>query len=207
MSSLTKVTIDRDLSKAIQERFSVTASQVDQMVTLFNGTLQPEIAKNYLSHLKAAIEDKINARMKDDFIARLQTEAIPDGRRDELVRLLRTRNIRPFTIIFQPISNFTLRATTRAKESGAIVLYLDGMAPEDLRVCLAHELGHIALRELGTAGLDVSEELATLFAIIAIYDKSEFYKHHTGDFRYSQESLLTRFENLLNPKKKQTPKP
>jgi hypothetical protein len=195
-SFVNQVDISPEFGEQIAQRFGVSRAGIDNMVALFNGTLQPEIAKTYLSHLKAAIEDKINDRIKKDVIKRLAETESDKGQHEEFIKLIASKNIRPFSILFQAMPNLVPKATTRTKPSGALVFYLAGLEPKQVRILLAHELGHIALSNLGRVSNPVTELDANLFALIAIYDKSVFYAKHAGSFTYPENDLISQFELL-----------
>lgn len=195
MNELRKVTISAAFRKQIHGKMDVSDEVIDAVLKLFNGTLQPEIAKNYLSHLKSAIEDKINERLKDGVIKELTGGST--GVHEAAVRLIRTGNVRPFTILFKPMPAVAPKATTRLRPGGAIVFYLENLDPRQIRVLLAHELGHIALSMLGSRERGHSESNANLFGLIAIYDKSQFYRHSASRFSYgTTKELLDEFEML-----------
>jgi Zn-dependent peptidase ImmA (M78 family) len=77
---------------------------------------------------------------------------------------------------------------------------------KQLRVLLAHELGHLFLIELMNSKLDQQfdektkiEPLATLFGIFTIFDKNEFYHNKTTPFKHkSPEEILSDFSLLMN---------
>jgi len=166
------------------------------MVQLFNDLLQPEISKNYLSHLKSAIEDTINERLKKVIIASLSDG--PDTGEDhkKFIDLIKNKNIKPFSIQFVPMPKLTPKATTRSKPTGAIIYYLDALDINQIRVLLAHELGHIALKHFASVDRSTKEPEANLFAIIAMYDKSIFYKNASSKYSFSERDLLDQFRLL-----------
>jgi Zn-dependent peptidase ImmA (M78 family) len=77
---------------------------------------------------------------------------------------------------------------------------------KQLRVLLAHELGHLFLVELVNSTFDKQydekteiEPLATIFGIFSIFDKNEFYHNKTAPFKHeSTDAILRDFSLLRN---------
>jgi hypothetical protein len=81
------------------------------------------------------------------------------------------------------------------------------MDEKQLRVCLAHELGHLFIIELannnkieGAELLDkeaITEPLSSIFGIFTIMDKNLFYKEKALEFNHhSWEEIVRTFEHL-----------
>jgi Zn-dependent peptidase ImmA (M78 family) len=81
------------------------------------------------------------------------------------------------------------------------------MDEKQLRVCLAHELGHLFLIELSNENktdeselLDkdaVTEPLSSVFGIFTIMDKNLFYKENALEFNHhSWEEIVQAFKHL-----------
>jgi len=77
---------------------------------------------------------------------------------------------------------------------------------KQLRILLAHELGHLFLIEILNAALNkrynentLVEPAATIFGIFAIFDKNEFYHNKTAPFKHkTPEEILDDFSLLHN---------
>ncbi|MDR0448581.1 MAG: hypothetical protein LBH07_07920 [Treponema sp.] len=63
------------------------------------------------------------------------------------------------------------------------------------RILIAHELGHIVNKEL-MDGIKDNEEMANLFAFIALEDKMHFYQKKCKKF--TPDSNLQIFNDILN---------
>jgi Zn-dependent peptidase ImmA (M78 family) len=77
---------------------------------------------------------------------------------------------------------------------------------KQLRVLLAHELGHLFFIEMMNSAFNKQydektavEPLATIFGIFTIFDKNEFYHNKTAPFKHnSPEEILNDFKLLSN---------
>jgi hypothetical protein len=91
------------------------------------------------------------------------------------------------------------------------VFYHPKTDEKQLRVLLAHELGHLFLLEFvnSTQGRDYNEKtmmepLSTILGIFTILDKNEFYHNKTAPFRHkSPEDVLDDFSLLQNRNRNQ----
>lgn len=79
----------------------------------------------------------------------------------------------------------------------------------ELRLLLAHELGHLFLVELANSIIPEKqfdektsmEPLATIWGIFTIFDKNEFYHNKTIPYRHaSSEAILNDFKLIYNQK-------
>jgi Zn-dependent peptidase ImmA (M78 family) len=81
---------------------------------------------------------------------------------------------------------------------------------KQLRIMLAHELGHLFLVEFFNSTLNAQkfdaeseiEPMSAIFGIFTIFDKNEFYHNKTVTFKYkSPEEILEDFSLLINRNK------
>jgi len=72
-------------------------------------------------------------------------------------------------------------ATIRYHPSGAIIYYNSCYDEITIRILIAHEIGHIVNKELMENAED-SEQIANLFAYIAMNDKNKFYSGECEKF-------------------------
>ena len=85
-----------------------------------------------------------------------------------------------------------------------IIYYHPAMDPKQLRICLAHELGHLFLCILADKKPEEyrskeSEALSWAFAALAIFDKTDFYLNKEKDFLYEEvHALLAGFRAMIN---------
>jgi Zn-dependent peptidase ImmA (M78 family) len=191
-----EVSLDKSLRAQLVKKFSVSDQQIDNVIKLFNDLLKPEIEKNYLSHLKSSIEDLINEREKVKFL-----EVVAADQKDALDKLIQSKRLRLFTILLKPLGSSKRLASTRVINGTPIIFYFPGMDNRQKRVLIAHELGHIALRFLGSEENDnPSENTVNLFAFIAMHDKNQFYRLECKEFTYdSVIELLDAFTMLCYP--------
>lgn len=195
---MTEISLATPIRQSVKSTFGVTESQVDLVLSLFNSVLKPEIQKNYLSHLKSALEDLVNERKKREFIERIkQDSAVGPEAVKSIENMLKLRQIRPFTILLQPIDSGIRKATTRIIQGSALILYYKNLNDKQKRVVIAHELGHLALTQLKSNIVEVSEKVVNLFASIAMIDKNTFYKSDSSHFTYENDlTIIGEIESL-----------
>ncbi|WGK69458.1 hypothetical protein P0082_00960 [Candidatus Haliotispira prima] len=85
------------------------------------------------------------------------------------------------------------------------IYYHPGMEKKELRICLAHELGHLfcaVLLDKDNSKKFCSEPVSTVFGIFAILDKNDFYTNKTKSFCHpSPEAIVDSFCLMNNHKK------
>jgi len=79
--------------------------------------------------------------------------------------------------------------------SGAIIYYNSCYEEKDIRILIAHEIGHIVNKELLENAKD-TEQTANLFAYIAMYDKNKFYAEECGKFVSKSDAII--FDDIKN---------
>lgn len=136
-------------------------------------------------------EDLINDRRLKN---RLEGVQHTDNDTAQTIKLMQQRNFRLYSILLEP-ANIKRRATTRYHEFGATVYYNSIYQDKQIRILIAHELGHIINKELLES--DDSENAANLFAYIAMKDKNDFYDKECKNFIFQGDlSILHEIENI-----------
>ncbi|GHU48233.1 hypothetical protein FACS1894200_04910 [Spirochaetia bacterium] len=175
----------------ISEGFHVSQSDIDKFDRLYSQIIKPKIKERFLSHLITTIEELINGQKVKSFIESTQ-KANYDSSRE--IQLLQNKNVRLYSIQIEPV-NIKRRATTRYHNFGAIIYYNKSYEDKQVRILIAHELGHIVNKELLNG--DDSENAANLFAYISMLDKNEFYSNECKKFIFQSDlSILHEIQNL-----------
>jgi len=167
--------MDSDISEKISSEWGISRETVERYASYYDETIRPIIKSNYLSHLVTTIENMVNDRRIRNFFDRFA-----EAGREELRGLLASRTLRLYSIILEPME-LRRRATTRYHPSGAIIYYNSRYEEKDIRILIAHEIGHIVNKELLENTMD-TEQTANLFAYIAMYDKNKFYAEECEKF-------------------------
>jgi hypothetical protein len=181
------VGIDGELSKA----FKISQEAISRYNQLFENRIKPKIKEKFLSHLITTIEDMINdKRMASIFDAIKKTNAGTE----KAIQLFQSKNLRFYSILLMPV-NIKRRATTRYHDFGATIYYNSVYENKQIRILIAHELGHIINKEL----IDITdnENTANLFAYIAMKDKNDFYSRGSKNFIFPSDlSILHEIESI-----------
>ncbi|MDR1277920.1 MAG: hypothetical protein LBK02_04145 [Treponema sp.] len=131
--------MDRDFSARVSRELGIPGDIIQQYNLLFDDRIKPKIKTKFLSHLVTTIEDLINEKKLKGVL-----EIIKGKKHDpqEIKSLYNNRNIRFYSIVLIPI-NLKRRATTRYHNFGASVFYNSCYEDKQIRLLIAHELGHI----------------------------------------------------------------
>jgi hypothetical protein len=181
--------MDTSISTKISSEWGVSPETIQQYASFYTETIRPIIKSNYLSHLVTTVENMVNDRKMRDFLNKFA-----EAGREELRGLLASRTFRLYSIILEPM-NLKRRATTRYHPSGAIIYYNSCYEEKDIRILIAHEIGHIVNKELLENAKD-TEQTANLFAYIAMYDKNKFYAEECKKFVSKSDVII--FDDIKN---------
>jgi len=181
--------MDADISAKISSEWGVSPEAIQKYVSYYTETIRPIIKSNYLSHLVTTVSNMVN-----DIRIRKFLNKFAEAGREELKGFLASRTFRFYSIILEPM-NLKRKATTRYHPSGAIIYYNSCYEEKDIRILIAHEIGHIVNKELLENAED-TEQTANLFAFIAMHDKNEFYKE--GCDKFVSKSDLLILNDIIN---------
>jgi uncharacterized protein YjaZ len=174
--------IDNSLLEKASKGLSVSKDEVRKYNDFYNNVLAPKIKTKYLSHLITSIEDIINARKKEKAISIIKENT--QSNVEEIERHLKNNTVRFYSIILSA-ANKKRRATTRHHKFGAIISYNPCYDSKQIRILIAHELGHIVTKEL--AGWDDSEGGANVFALLSMLDKNNFYTKEIKEYLFKND--------------------
>jgi len=169
--------IDDTLKREIKNKLCINDNDFNTILEIFTTKILPLIEKNYLSHLKTAIEDTVNDRMKAELLNQIKRDsAISSEEKNLIEKSLKLNQFRPFTILLKPVI-CKKKAFTRIINRSAFIGYDNRLPKKEIRILLAHEFGHIIISECySDSQLRNEQNNADLFAFFAILDKDKFYK-------------------------------
>lgn len=191
------------LLKQVAADLGLHESVLVKLEEIFKGNVQPEIQKNYLSHLKNSLEDLINERIKSLFLDSLR-EMNKDNA-ETLGQLIQSRHFKIFTIQLIPFTKPLKRdAFINFVRGSAIIYYRDNLDEKQKRIWIAHELGHVFFQRYindSPADPKTSEAMASAFALIAILDKEDFYSKRAQNYCYGTKAdIVQALRHLLKLK-------
>lgn len=201
------VELDAEIVSKLSNRFDVSKDDIFGILDFFNSRLKPAIKVHYLSHLISRIEEMINDSEKEKFIVLIKNSAEESGKdMDHLLDIIREKRIRLFTINLKPLIGVRQKAKLYNKSGGVLIFYADYLTENEKRFAIAHELGHVVLHYLlkDKVKLDNNnrENLASLFAYIALLDKNNFYQSECKNYILDNDfQLLNEYLNLIHNKK------
>ena len=171
---LSATTID-DTYDELNSKFKVGKGVCNQLALMYNEELYPRIQKKYLAHLVASVEDLIDEKIKREM-------------KEKDPQIILNEKERVFFITLDPYPPAPgKKASVTILNKGVLINYKHRDDPRELRILIAHELGHV-LRFYKVFLNDDNENHANLFAYIAISSKNKFYKEEVGDLIYINES-------------------
>jgi Zn-dependent peptidase ImmA (M78 family) len=167
-----------DISGKISKEWGVSHEIIGRYTSFYADTIRPIIKTNYLSHLVTTVENMVNDRRMEKVLKSAVVAENVDV--VHLRGILATKTFRLYSIILEPV-DLKRRATTRYHPSGAIIYYNSCYEEKTKRILIAHEIGHIVNKELLENTVD-TEQMANLFAYIAMHDKNKFYMEECEKF-------------------------
>lgn len=192
----------------ISKKLNIDLPYVKKVVEYFQKYIQPEISKNYLSHLVTSMETLITEHIVNYLNDELKKSKDVESKLKNIIVGLRNKRLRLLPILLREFHDVNSGIKAKAKtiiikEGGCIIFYQKDIDEIEKRIYIAHELGHIYIRFLEKAGICNSvgrEELATLFAAVAILDKNNFYKVRCKNYtKISDDAVLNDICHILKP--------
>jgi hypothetical protein len=165
----------QDVKDRLCNDFKVSPETCNEYEKLYDDIIEKKIRKKYLSHLVSTIEDLINAEIKKNSIE-AAAKSLPDA----------IKNARPFSILLVPVET-NGKARVYDCNTGAVIRYNPLCDDKDLRIIIAHELGHVVNFRLSDPKDKDSQNTANVFTFFAINGKNNFYKHNAREYVYPEE--------------------
>jgi len=193
--------VDEAVTEKFINDFGVTKEQIKKYERIYANEVIPVITRHYLSHLVITIEELINAKKKMEFLEAIKKTSNNVKDYVAIERAVNKKMIRVFSIILAPVDSEKLKARTYfiGKGTGALITYWKDLPEEQIRILLAHELGHVAIKYLfQDTNLTPADGLATLFGFIALQDRSNFYKTRAQEFSDDDMVIYNKLANICN---------
>jgi Zn-dependent peptidase ImmA (M78 family) len=179
---MSEFSVDKEKIIYIARQLGMEESRVELVHRLFSGVIDG-VKNQYLAHVIRCMESYIRQKTGNPMF-QINTFPIAPDSPVLNVGCAQYYPKRYFSIFFHP-----------------------RMDERQLRVCLAHELGHLFIIELlnegksdGSEPFDkttLTEPLSSIFGIFTIMDKNLFYKESASKFNYhSWEELVQAFVRL-----------
>jgi hypothetical protein len=165
MEGIGVMELEKDIRERLAKTFKVPEGRCEDYYRVYNETLLPLIQEKFLAHLVSVAEDLIFMKIKAND---------PKAPR--------------FKITLWKNEPTNGKATMRLWRYGAIIAYNPQNDHRDLRVFVAHELGHLFCRYKILDG-EATDNNADLFAFFAIFGKNEFYSKKAPDLIYKGREL------------------
>lgn len=169
--------ISEEYIKTIAVTFNIKKSSVELLNKLYSTEFKKRIAMEYLSHIVSAMEKFAREITKNPLF------------------LIELKSTKKFKSIYSSKYSFGKFFT---------VYYPENLDPLQLRVGIAHELGHLFFLLISdNNNLNGDEPLCSTFSIIALADRCEFYKNQCKQFVHrSMENLIDTMSLLHNTQEK-----
>ncbi len=176
--------IDDALIKDIASKLALDKKHISVIHKIFKESFidspSSGLRTQFLSHLIRSMELIIRERTGHPFF-QIVLRALPENDTELEVGTAQYQKNRFFIIYYHPCMDLT-----------------------QLRVCLAHELGHLFLSALmgHEKPIKKTESMASVFGCLALIDKNRFYKTRAREFvRPDENSIVDDFAQMRNRKK------
>jgi hypothetical protein len=196
--------MDNAIAEEFCNVFEITREQIKKYEDYYANNILPVISRHYLSHLVTTIEELINEKEKRAFLEHIRSTIDHNAKYSysTIERAVNHKMLRLFSIILVPIESGKLKARAHfiGRGHGVLITYWKQLPEDQIRILIAHELGHVATKYLFDDQDSVSNNgLATLFAYIALQDRNNFYKNVAERFtRKFDMQIYNDIANICN---------
>jgi hypothetical protein len=152
MEGVGLMALDKRIIEELMKVNKVSEARCEKYNLIYNEKILPSIQEKFLAHLVSVTEDLILEKLKE-----------------------KDPNIRRYRITIWKNNPNNGKASIRLWRYGAIIPYNPKNDYRDLRVFVAHELGHLLCWYQILEG-DATDNNANLFAYFAINGKNMFYR-------------------------------
>ena len=199
---------DKDFLKEVYEKTKIDINIINNLSEEFKNILQPEIEDHYLSHLVSSIETIINKEKVNLFLKSINKNLnLNEEDRRELLNFVVNNKFRFYPILLRKTKGLPLPASVdfmwrdNIQSEGAIIYYSAEITDKkQLRIFIAHELGHIYFETISKIKRDNDkyslEDYSNLFALFTIIDKDNFYNYRCKEL--TEENTLTSINSILS---------
>jgi hypothetical protein len=195
--------MDSVVAEKFCNNFNLTIEQIRIYEDFYNKSVLPIIGRHFLSHLVTTIEELINEKQKQAFLEYIRNTIDDKAGFDyaTIEKAINRKIFRLFSIILVPVESGKLKARTHliGGGHGVLITYWKQLPEDQIRILVAHELGHVAVRYLIDKDSASDDALATLFDYIALQDKDDFYKNKTKLFTNNNDiEIYNKIVNIGN---------
>jgi hypothetical protein len=177
--------VTNEVESKISDLFGVSKEQVKNLNAFFQ-TVTDSMKQQYLAHIIRTMEEKLR-KLPNNEMFRIICSPIDENSRNLGIASAHYYKGRYFAIYYHPKTD-----------------------EKQLRIMLAHELGHLFLVDLYNSFFDLKidentmiEPMSTIFGVFTILDKNEFYHNKTTPFKHhSIDDVLGDFSLLKNRSEK-----
>jgi hypothetical protein len=170
-----------EIESKISNRFGV-AKEIVENLNDFYKTFANDMKRQYLAHVIRTMEERLR-KLPGNEMFRIICSPIDENSKDLGIANAHYYKGRYFAIFYHPKTD-----------------------EKQLRIMLAHELGHLFLVDLYNSRSDrkidertMIEPLSTILGVLTILDKNEFYHNKTAPFKHnSPDAVLDDFSLLKN---------
>ena len=174
-------TVTDGIITQISKQYNIPENRVRNIQTLYND-LVSDMSHQYLAHIIRTMEGRLK-KVSNNPMFHIVCSPIDKSSKELGIARAQYYKNRYFAIYYHPNTN-----------------------EKQLRVLLAHELGHLFLIETVNSMFDeqyneksIVEPTSTIFGIFAILDKNDFYYNKTASFKHkSPDEVLADFYLLHN---------
>jgi len=171
-----------ELIGKISSAFSIPKEKVTVYHDMYQETISTAIKQQYLAHVIRTMEEALR-KLPDNEMFRIICTPVAEDSKNIGIASAHYYKGRFFAIYYHPKTN-----------------------EKQLRIMLAHELGHLFLIELVNTGLGYNysektqiEPVSTLMGLFTILDKNDFYHNKTVPYKHpTPDDVLDDFKLLLN---------
>lgn len=198
---------DKDFLEEVYKKTNIDIDIINNLSEEFKNILQPEIEDHYLSHLVSSIETIINKEKVNLFLKSINNNLnLNEEDRRELLNFVSNNKFRFYPILLRKTKGLPLPASVdfmwrdNDQSEGAIIYYSAEITDKkQLRIFIAHELGHIYFETISKIKRDNEkyslEDYSNLFALFTIIDKDNFYNYRCKEL--TEENILTSINSIL----------
>lgn len=199
---------DKGFLNEVHRKTGMELSVIDMLSKEFKEKIQPEIDNHYLSHLVSSIESIINKERIERFNVQIaNNKNIDKEDRQIIIDFISNNRFRFYPILLRKTKGLPLPASIDfmykddGQSSGAIIYYAEEITDKkQLRIFIAHELGHIYFEAVSKITIDKDkyrlEDYINLFALFAIVDKDNFYNYKCKEI--TEDNVYKSIDSILS---------
>jgi hypothetical protein len=174
--------VTNEVIKIVSKTFCISENTVINFHNIYQNVIADTMKRHYLAHVIRAMEEKLRD--------------IPGN---EMFRII-------CTPVAADSKNIGIAGSCYYKGRFFAIFYHPKTDEKQLRIMLAHELGHLFLVELvnSKTGSNYDEKteiepISTILGIFTILDKNEFYHNKTAPFKHNTaDDVIKDFQLLSN---------